>query len=85
MDAACLVGGPAGAPLIVVATESGRTALALSNRRPTATILAVDPDGAAGPDAGRVLGGDAGGPAGAGYRRARAGPGGREGRRSGES
>ena len=29
------------APLIVVATDSGRTALALSNRRPAATILAV--------------------------------------------
>ena len=29
------------APLIVVATDSGRTALALSNRRPTATILAL--------------------------------------------
>jgi pyruvate kinase len=29
------------APLIVVATDSGRTAVALSNRRPTATILAL--------------------------------------------
>ena len=29
------------APLVIVATESGRTALAVSNRRPTATILAV--------------------------------------------
>ena len=29
------------APLIVVATDSGRTALALSNRRPAATILAL--------------------------------------------
>jgi pyruvate kinase len=29
------------APLIVVSTESGRTAIALSNRRPTATILAL--------------------------------------------
>jgi pyruvate kinase len=41
VDAACLVAGRLDAPLIVVATESGRTALALSNRRPAATILAV--------------------------------------------
>jgi len=41
VDAACLVTGRLDAPLIIVATESGRTALALSNRRPAATILAV--------------------------------------------
>jgi pyruvate kinase len=41
VDAACLVARRLDAPLIVVATESGRTALALSNRRPAATILAV--------------------------------------------
>ncbi|HET6574379.1 MAG TPA: pyruvate kinase [Fimbriiglobus sp.] len=41
VDAACLVTQRLDAPLIVVATDSGRTALALSNRRPPATILAV--------------------------------------------
>jgi pyruvate kinase len=41
VDAANLVAGRLDAPLIVVATDSGRTALALSNRRPPATILAV--------------------------------------------
>ncbi len=41
VDAACLIAERMDAPLIAVATESGRTALALSNRRPTATILAV--------------------------------------------
>jgi pyruvate kinase len=41
VDAACLVAQRLNAPLIVVATESGRTALALSNRRPTATIMAL--------------------------------------------
>ena len=41
VDAACLVAERLDAPLIVVATDSGRTALALSNRRPSATILAV--------------------------------------------
>jgi pyruvate kinase len=41
VDAACLAARRLDAPLIVVATESGRTALALSNRRPAATILAV--------------------------------------------
>jgi pyruvate kinase len=41
VDAACLVAHRLDAPLIVVATESGRTALALSNRRPAATILAA--------------------------------------------
>jgi pyruvate kinase len=41
VDAACLVTQQLDAPLIVVATDSGRTALALSNRRPSATILAV--------------------------------------------
>jgi pyruvate kinase len=37
----CLAAARLDAPLLVVATESGRTALALSNRRPTATILAL--------------------------------------------
>jgi pyruvate kinase len=41
VDAACLATERLDAPLIVVVTESGRTALALSNRRPTATILAL--------------------------------------------
>jgi pyruvate kinase len=41
VDAACLATQRLGSPLIVVATESGRTALALSNRRPAATILAL--------------------------------------------
>jgi pyruvate kinase len=41
VDAACLVAHRLEAPLIMVATESGRTALALSNRRPAAIILAV--------------------------------------------
>jgi pyruvate kinase len=41
VDAACLVTRQLDSPLIVVATDSGRTALALSNRRPSATILAV--------------------------------------------
>jgi|SRR5262245_1658354 len=41
VDAACLVARRLNAPVIAVATESGRTALALSNRRPAATILAV--------------------------------------------
>ncbi len=41
VDAACLLTERLDAPLIVVATDSGRTALALSNRRPAATILAV--------------------------------------------
>jgi pyruvate kinase len=41
VDAACLAAGRLDAPLIVVATDSGRTALALSNRRPTAMILAL--------------------------------------------
>jgi pyruvate kinase len=41
VDAAHLVTEQLDAPLIVVATDSGRTALALSNRRPTATILAL--------------------------------------------
>jgi pyruvate kinase len=41
VDAAHLVTERLNAPLIVVATDSGRTALALSNRRPTATILAL--------------------------------------------
>ena len=37
MDAACVATERLGAPLIVVATDSGRTALALSNRRPVHT------------------------------------------------
>jgi hypothetical protein len=41
VDAACLAADRLGAPLLVVATDSGRTALALSNRRPAAAILAV--------------------------------------------
>ena len=41
VDAAYLMTERLNAPLIVVATDSGRTALALSNRRPTATILAL--------------------------------------------
>lgn len=41
VDAACLVAQQVNAPLIVVATTSGRSALALSNRRPSATILAL--------------------------------------------
>jgi pyruvate kinase len=41
VDAACLAAERLGAPLIVVATASGRTAVALSNRRPAATILAL--------------------------------------------
>jgi pyruvate kinase len=41
VDAACLATERLDAPLIVVATDSGRTALALSNRRPAATILAL--------------------------------------------
>lgn len=41
VDAATLVTDQLDAPLVVVATDSGRTAMALSNRRPKATILAV--------------------------------------------
>jgi pyruvate kinase len=41
VDAAHLVTERLNAPLIVVTTDSGRSALALSNRRPTATILAL--------------------------------------------
>jgi pyruvate kinase len=41
VDAACLAAKQLEAPLIVVATNSGRAALALSNRRPTATVLAL--------------------------------------------
>jgi pyruvate kinase len=44
VDAADLMTARLAAPLIVVATESGRTALALSNRRPAATILALTRD-----------------------------------------
>ena len=41
VDAACLVTQRLDVPVIVAATESGRTALALSNRRPAANIVAV--------------------------------------------
>src|SRR5581483_3164085 len=41
VDAACVATDRLDAPLLVVATDSGRTALALSNRRPAAAILAV--------------------------------------------
>ncbi len=41
VDAACLVAERLDASLIVVATDTGRTAMALSNRRPGATILAL--------------------------------------------
>jgi pyruvate kinase len=41
VEAASLVVRLLDAPLIVVATDSGRTALALSNQRPSATILAI--------------------------------------------
>jgi pyruvate kinase len=41
VDAACLAAKRLEAPLIVATTSSGRTALALSNRRPAATILAL--------------------------------------------
>jgi pyruvate kinase len=43
VDAACLAAERLNAPVIVVATASGRTALALSNRRPSAMILALTP------------------------------------------
>jgi pyruvate kinase len=41
VDAAHLITERLNAPLIVVTTDSGHTALALSNRRPSATILAL--------------------------------------------
>jgi pyruvate kinase len=41
VDAAVLAAKRLDAPLIVVATNTGRTPLALSNRRPTATVLAL--------------------------------------------
>src|SRR4029453_17357494 len=41
VDGAHLMTEQLDAPLIIVSTESGRTAVALSNRRPTATILAL--------------------------------------------
>jgi pyruvate kinase len=41
VDAACLATERLDAPLVVVATDSGRSALALSNRRPAATVLAL--------------------------------------------
>jgi pyruvate kinase len=41
VDAACLMARQLEAALIVVATDSGRTALALSNRRPAAAIVAL--------------------------------------------
>jgi pyruvate kinase len=43
VDAAYLAAEQLNAPVIVVATASGRTALALSNRRPSAMILALNP------------------------------------------
>ncbi|WP_437190826.1 pyruvate kinase [Planctomicrobium sp. SH527] len=43
VDAACVAGEVVSAPLIVTLTITGRTALAISNRRPSATILAVTP------------------------------------------
>jgi pyruvate kinase len=43
VDAAYLAAEQLNAPVIVVATASGRTALALSNRRPRAMILALNP------------------------------------------
>jgi pyruvate kinase len=41
VDAAYLITEQLNSPVVAVATDSGRTAVALSNRRPTATILAV--------------------------------------------
>jgi pyruvate kinase len=41
VDAAVLAVERLDAPVVIVATDSGRTALAVSNRRPTATILAL--------------------------------------------
>ncbi len=43
IDAACLASKQLDSPLIIVGTVSGRTAVALSNRQPTATILALTP------------------------------------------
>jgi pyruvate kinase len=43
VDAATLAAKRLDAPLIVVATNTGRTPLALSNRRPTAKVLALTP------------------------------------------
>ena len=41
VDAACLIAQQVNAALIMVSTHSGRTALALSNRRPAVAILAL--------------------------------------------
>jgi len=41
VDAACLIARQLDAALVIVATDSGRTALSLSNRRPPAAILAL--------------------------------------------
>jgi pyruvate kinase len=41
VDAACLMAQRLDAGLVIVATDSGRTALAVSNRRPAASILAL--------------------------------------------
>ena len=41
VEAACVMARQLDAGLVIVATESGRTALALSNRRPAASILAL--------------------------------------------
>jgi pyruvate kinase len=43
VDSACVAAERLQAPLIVVVTASGRTALALSNRRPGARVLALTP------------------------------------------
>jgi pyruvate kinase len=44
VDAAWLAARCLDAPVIAAATTSGRTAQALSNRRPSATVLALTPD-----------------------------------------
>jgi pyruvate kinase len=41
VDAACLMSRQLDAALVVVAAKTGRTALSLSNRRPSATIFAL--------------------------------------------
>ncbi|SFH69900.1 pyruvate kinase [Planctomicrobium piriforme] len=44
VDAACLAAEELSCPLIVALTSTGRLAMALSNRRPNATILAITPE-----------------------------------------
>ncbi len=44
VDAACQACNELSSPLIIALTQTGRTALALSNRRPSATILALTPN-----------------------------------------